>query len=71
MPTHIPAAPAAPVEGDSTGSRSSAVDWNAEGNRFIITASKGDRPDLREVVERLNLPAENYNEEKEGTENVQ
>lgn len=66
-----PAAPVAPADGDTTGSRSAGVDWDAEDCRFIITASKGDRPDLREVVERLNLPAENYKEKVEGNENDQ
>ena len=35
------------------------VDWNSTGNDFLITASKGDRPALREVCERLALPVKN------------
>lgn len=35
------------------------VDWDSAGNDFVVTASAGDRAELREVCERLGLPVKN------------
>lgn len=48
-----------PKDNQPPKAEDSTVDWDASGNDFIITASKGDRPALREVCERLQLPVKN------------